>query len=375
MGLGVIRAFANKPVDIIALSYEDSDFAHRSKYVKEWFKVPHPVIEEQKFIEFLIKNSIIWKGAILFDTDDNIAVTLSKNKKFLSEYYKVISADWNLMKMFIEKKHAWQLALESGVAHPLSYSPSNLYEFSQIRTKINFPCILKPVKSHEFVAKFNIKNFEVHNLDQYDKYVNICLDENQEVMVQEIIPGPVTNLYKCMTYINSKNEMAGMFFYNKIRQNPPQYGVVRVCVSTGRNDEVEELFRKLLENSCYRGFCTVEFKKDPRDGLLKFIEINVRMPRMISIATACGVNIPWIIYKDLVQNVQLKFNNYKKNLYWIEINSDIFNSVFRHSKENFSFREYLKPYFSKNKTFAIYDRKDMFPYLLQTIILPKKLFK
>jgi len=284
-------------------------------------------------------------------------------------------SDWELVNVFIDKNEAWKNAIKSGGPHPANDTPKNLDEFKLLREKINFPCLLKPVKGHEFIAKFNRKNFEVQNAHQYNKYIDICIKEGQEVSVQEIIPGPDTNIYKCSVYINSKNKIAGMFFYNKIRQNPPQYGVGRVSVSASRNEKVEELVTKLLKSSAYKGYCNVEFKKDIRDNQLKFIEVNIRMPRMISIATACGCNIPWIIYKDLMHNEQLEINSYTENLYWIEIYADILNSVFHHSKEKFSLKEYLSPYLAKQKTFGIFDKKDLMPFILQTIKLPRFLFR
>lgn len=373
-GLGVIRSFANKPVKIIALSYEKIDFAHRSKYVNEWHRIPHPRESEKEFIEFLMRNGEKWRGAVIFDTDDNAATSVSKNKKMLSEYYKIVSADWELMSLFINKNKAWEIALKSGVPHPLNFIANSKSEFEKIKEEINFPCLLKPVRGHEFRGKFNVKNFEANNIQEYDKYVNLCLKENQEVMVQEIIPGPDTNLFKCMTYINTKNQISGLFFHNKIRQNPPKFGVGRVCISAPFNSEVERLFKLLLQGSGYKGFLTVEFKKDIRDGKLKFIEANVRMPRINYLPMACGINFPWMIYKDLVENEQIYFNNYHDHLYWIEIYSDLLNTIFRHSRENYTLSEYISPYFSKDKTFAIFSLKDPLPFIIQTLKLPRFLF-
>jgi len=370
-GLGVIRSFANKPVKIIALSYEKIDFAHRSKYVNNWYRIPHPRENEKEFIEFLMKNGEKWKGAVIFDTDDNTATSVSKNKKLLSKYYKIVSADWEYMSLFINKNKAWEIALKSDVPHPLNFIANSKAEFNKIKEDINFPCLLKPVRGHEFKGKLNVKNFEANNIEEYDKYVSLCLKENQEIMVQEIIPGPDTNLFKCMTYINTKNQISGLFFYNKIRQNPPKFGVLRVCISAPNNDEVERLFKLLLNGSGYKGFLTVEFKKDLRDGKLKFIEANVRMPRNIYLPLAAGVNFPWIIYKDLVDNEQLYLTKYNDHMYWIEIYSDLLNTIFRHSKEKYSLREYISPYFSKNKAFAIWDLKDPLPFILQTLKLPR----
>jgi predicted ATP-grasp superfamily ATP-dependent carboligase len=375
MGYGVIRSFANKPVKIVALSYENVDFAHRSRYVDKWYTIPHPRKNEQEFINFLINKSNEWKDAVIFDTDDNVASTISKNKDILLKYYKIVAASWDMMKIFLEKKNAWNIALKAGVPHPINYTPNSKSDFEEIKKNLKFPILLKPVRGHEFKAKFNKKNFEVRDIQEYDNYVDKCLEAKQEVMVQEIVPGPDTNIYKCLTYINSQNQVAGLFFYNKIRQNPPRYGVHRVCTSAPRNEEVLKLLNKLLESSGYKGFLTVEFKKDPRDGSLKFIEGNVRMPRNIFLTTAAGVNFPWIIYKDLMHNEQIYFDTYNDHMYWIEIYADILNSIFKHSLENYSIKDYLRPYFSKDKIFAIFNWKDPIPFLVHTFKLPRVIFR
>lgn len=366
MGYGVIRSLAEKEVEIIALTYDSADFAHRSKYVSEWFKIPHPRLDEVNFINFLLEKSSQWEGSIIFDTDDTIATAISKNKSVLSKYYKIVAADFEMVNNFLDKKNAWEIALKAGVPHPQNFIPKSKSEFDEIKNKIKFPCLFKPIHGHEFKEILKVKNFVANDSEEYERCAKICLDNNQEVMVQEIISGPDTKIYKCMTYVNSKNEYAGLFFYNKVRQNPPGYGVHRVCTSAPYNQKIDELFKKLIKASNYRGFLTVEFKEDPRDGSLKFIECNVRMPRNIYLPTAAGVNFPWIIYSDLMLNEQIYFTSYNDNLFWIEWISDLLNSVFRHSKEKFTLKDYMKPYFSSDKVYAILNLKDPLPFLVAT---------
>jgi len=65
-GLGVIRSLGLKDFQIIAMSYDETDFSQISKHVYERVKIPHPCIEEKKFIDFLIRNSYRWNEAFLF---------------------------------------------------------------------------------------------------------------------------------------------------------------------------------------------------------------------------------------------------------------------------------------------------------------------
>ena len=40
--------------------------------------------------------------------------------------------------------------------------------------------------------------------------------------------------------------------------------------------------------------------RDPRDGRYKLLEVNPRLWQWHGLAAACGVDLPWIAYRDLV---------------------------------------------------------------------------
>jgi hypothetical protein len=100
------------------------------------------------------------------------------------------------------------------------------------------------------------------------------------------------------------------------------------------------------------------------------MEVNVRANRTNWLATSCGVNFPWIIYMDLVEDQQIQVEKYKTDVYWIELYADLFNSLFRNGKEDFEPSDYIKPYLSKNKSFAVWDTYDLLPFTKNTLSLP-----
>ena len=161
----------------------------------------------------------------------------------------------------------------------------------------------------------------------------------------------------------------------KIRQNPPQFGVARVAISQDRIPQLEEFTERILKEADFRGIVHAEFKKDPRDNQFKLLEINGRIQRSNWLATNCGINFPWIAYMDLVEKKQIEVRDYKKDVYWIELYQDILNSVFRHNREDLRFRDYIKPYLSKNKTFADLSTDDFMPFFKQISILPIKYYR
>ncbi|MFM8875210.1 MAG: hypothetical protein ACKOGC_03980, partial [Anaerolineae bacterium] len=56
-GYGVIRALADKNIQIIAMTYACIDTAYLSRYVSEVVRIPIPEVEEERFINTLISNT------------------------------------------------------------------------------------------------------------------------------------------------------------------------------------------------------------------------------------------------------------------------------------------------------------------------------
>jgi predicted ATP-grasp superfamily ATP-dependent carboligase len=65
-------------------------------------------------------------------------------------------------------------------------------------------------------------------------------------------------------------------------------------------EEVSEQGLALLRALDFHGISQVETKRDPRDGRYKLMEVNPRLWQWHSLAAACGVDLPWIAYRDLI---------------------------------------------------------------------------
>ena len=362
-GLGVIRSLALKNIHVIALHYDKTaDFAQTSCHVSESVESPHPGKEEKEFIDFLLRNSDRWKNAILFETNDDAAIAVSKHRNELQQHFHVVIPDWSVLRTLIVKRETYQLAKECDVPYPTTLFPASQDDLEKFKNEISFPCILKPIVSHLFFSEFASKSFKVNNFDQLLAKFDFCSRSGHDVMMQEIIPGPDSNIYQCMMYIDSQGVSRSAFNTKKLRQNPPHFGVARVAISDMIYPEMVKHTERMLARIGFHGIVHSEFKKDPRDDVFKLMEINGRISRSNWLTTYCGMSFPWIALKDLSNNEKLSVNDYKKNLYWIELSKDISNSIFHHRDENISLREYIEPYLSKDKTFADISRTDWKPF-------------
>ena len=118
-------------------------------------------------------------------------------------------------------------------------------------------------------------------------------------IVQEFVPGGDDTLYTVGSYIARDGSALGVFCGRKLRQTPPGIGTCRVGEAVWVHEAVDAALR-LLAAFGYLGLSQVEFKRDPRDGRFKLMEINPRLWQWHGLATACGVDLPRIAYADLV---------------------------------------------------------------------------
>lgn len=371
-GLGVIRSLALENFHIIAMHYDPTEFAHTSRHVHEKVRIPHPYAEEKRFIEFLIANSDKWKNALLIETNDEALIAVSKNKDNLEKHYKIATPEWHVLRKFIEKPETYKLAEECGVPYPKTVLPKTFDVLKKMKDEISYPCILKPVLSHEFMSRFKSKNFQASNPDELLTKFEACRKSGLEVMVQEIIPGPDSNIFQCLMYIGSNGNSNAVFLDRKIRQNPPKFGVARVAISEDAIPQISKFTERMLKEGGFSGVAHSEFKEDPRDNEFKLMEINGRTSRSNWLATYCGVNLPWITYMDLVEKEHIEMTGYKKGVYWIELYQDIANSILNRNREELEFKDYIRPYLSPDKTFADLSKEDLMPFLKRISLLPVK---
>jgi predicted ATP-grasp superfamily ATP-dependent carboligase len=66
------------------------------------------------------------------------------------------------------------------------------------------------------------------------------------------------------------------------------------------DDEVVESGTAMLREVRFHGVAQVEFKRDPRNGVLKLIEVNPRLWQWHGLAAECGVDLTCIAYLDLL---------------------------------------------------------------------------
>jgi D-aspartate ligase len=367
--LGVLRTLARKDIPIIML---DSDLCigKYSRFKKKFFRSPRPS-DNQSYVNFLIelakKENIHKDRWVIFPNSDEMVYVLSKYKNILEEFYRVPTPAWEVIQNLYIKKNTYELAEKNGIPIPVTYYPGSLQELVELN--LNYPVVIKPSIRDNFYSKVKIKAFRINNKEELVKtYKYVCsIIEPSEVLVQELIPGGPNHLYSFCPFFKNGQVVASITA-RRARQHPMDFGHASTFAELVDIPELRKIAEHFLGLINYYGFAEVEFMQDPRDGNYKLIEVNPRVWGWHTIAIASGVDLPYLLYQDMIgqgMDVGIPINDVK----WVRLITDIPTVLSEITKGRLKIRDYLKSMKGK-KEFAVFSLNDPLPFIIEGILLP-----
>jgi len=290
-GLAAIRSLGRAGTRVLAVDHRPSALGFRSRYA-ERFLSPDPHDDETRFVAFIRALGEI----VVFPTHD---LGLNVIAKHLGDLPEVLApfAGWDVLESVQSKRSQLEHAEAAGVEIPRTAYPGSAEEARAAADEIGLPVLVKPVHPVGFKQRFRRQAFRCETLDEVE--TAYAQAQEFEPMVQELIPGGDDTLYTVGSYLRQDGTPLGVFSGRKLRQTPPGIGTCRVGEAVWVDEAVAAALR-LLNEFGYYGLSQVEFKRDPRDGGFKLMEINPRLWQWHGLATACGVDLPRIAYADLV---------------------------------------------------------------------------
>ena len=303
---------------------------------------------------------------------DETLVAVSRHKNRLTEHFIVACPDQEVVSRYIDKKNTYLLAESAGVPVPKTFVPTSLEDVEGYAASIEFPYLVKPSQGHLFYKRFKRKMVPVKNRDEMISVYQMAAENHLEVMLQEIIPGgddAVVN-YNAYTW---QGQSLTEFTSRHIRNAPHQWGSPRVALSEWI-PEIIDPGRKALQAIGFSGYACTEFKRDARDGVYKLMEINGRHNLTGLLAVRCGINFPWLHYQHLMKDEIPKATTFKKGVIWVDITRDLYYSLKCRRYEKYPLLAYLRPYL-KPHVYAIWDMKDMKPFVQRLYFLVKQIIQ
>jgi len=275
-GLAAIRSLGRAGIRVLAIDHRPSALGFRSKYAERLLS-PDPFEDEHGFVNFIRALGEV----VVFPTHDDSLNAIARYADDLQVLTPFPA--WDVLERVQSKRAQLEQAAASGIDIP-ALDPKT------------FPVIVKPERSVEFKRRFRRQAFRCETPAELEEA--LAKTEEFGPIVQELIPGGDDALYTVGSYLDADGRALGVFCGRKLRQTPPGIGTCRVGEAVWVEEVVDDALR-LLAAFEYHGVSQVEFKRDPRDGCFKLMEINARLWQWHGLASACGVDIPRIAYADL----------------------------------------------------------------------------
>ena len=276
-GLAAIRSLGRAGVRVLAVDHRPSALGFRSRYA-ERFLSPDPFQDETRFAAFIRALGDV----VVFPTHDDTLNAVARHAGDLE--VRAPFPAWDVLERVQSKRTQLETAQAAGIDIP-ALDPGT------------FPVIFKPDRPVEFKRRYRRQAFRCNTPAELEEAV--ARTQEFGAIVQELVPGGDDTLYTVGSYVARDGRALGVFCGRKLRQTPPGIGTCRVGEAVWEQAAVDAALR-LLQAFEYYGLSQVEFKRDPRDGRFRLMEINPRLWQWHGLAAACGVDLPRLAYADLV---------------------------------------------------------------------------
>jgi len=158
--------------------------------------------------------------------------------------------------------------------------------------------ILKPAVKEDFNRFTAAKAWRVDDrrslLTRYDEACRFVPRET--IMVQELIPGG-GDCQLSFAALCSDGQPLASIVARRTRQFPSDFGRASTFVETIDEPGVIESSLRILAAMDATGLVEVEFKRDPRTGELKLLDINPRAWGWHSVGAKAGVDFPYLLWQ------------------------------------------------------------------------------
>jgi D-aspartate ligase len=293
-GLAALRSLGRAGVRVFAVDHRPSALGFRSRYA-ERVLAPDPVEDEEGFVAALRGLAARAESPmVVFPTHDAPLNALARN---LDDSMLAPFPAWDVLADVQRKRSQLERAAGVDVAVPETRHPGTAAEARAAAEELGLPVLVKPSDPVGFKRRFRRQAFRCETAAQAEDAYGSA--EPFQPMVQELVPGGDDQLYSVGSYLARDGRALGVFCGRKLRQTPPGVGTCRVGEAVWVEELVDSALR-LLRSFGFHGVSQVEFKRDPRDGRYKLMEINPRLWQWHGLAAACGVDLPRIAYADLV---------------------------------------------------------------------------
>jgi predicted ATP-grasp superfamily ATP-dependent carboligase len=329
-GLGIIRNLGREGITVYCV-LERPDPAAYSRYCRKSFLVSGFTQRADSVRSFLstFPGASFSSRPVVFSTNDRTTLILSDLRDQMEDRYNFVTPDKQTAETLVVKSKFYESLVENRIEHPRVIAAGPRSDLTHVGEELGYPILVRPCISQNFVEVFGKKGFVANCESDLLMYYQQAAKHNLDIVFQEIIPGPATNVFGIAGYFDGNAHPLALFGYHRLREWPPMIGSNSLIESVPLRKlrDVKDVTLEYLTNLGYHGIMEAEFKLDPRDGIYKLLEVNARSWWQNSFPTRCGLNIILNAYLDSIGERTSYSEDYVAGIKWINFLEDVCASV------------------------------------------------
>jgi predicted ATP-grasp superfamily ATP-dependent carboligase len=270
--VSVARSLSSIGVEVTALGEPDAQVRHS----RSCHAFAAPGRDADGWLDWLRSEGPA--GAVVLACSDEGLELVARNRAELVDLgYRPMEANDEAVLAMLDKHRTYVLARDAGVATPDFALPRTADDLAEAASRISFPCVLKPLRSHVFRTRFPGRGKLVVARDgaALRREWETLAGGGVDAIVSEIVPGPDSSIASLYTYVPDEGGPIFELVLRKLRQHPPGFGDGCYRISEW-DPEVAELGRRFFAAAGVRGLAYVEFKRHADTSELVLIECNHR---------------------------------------------------------------------------------------------------
>ncbi len=364
-GLAVMRSLGKLGVKVIGVVDSLNATATHSRYCSKSYFHKLTDIDPSDLTNFLVELSQdLDCRPILVAMSDEVAIYIADNHENLRDFYLIGQSCDSIVEDLANKKSMFELATQFGLPGPKTVLPTGPSDFMEQIKQFTFPVMLKGAMGNKLARRTGKNMVVAHDRDELVAFYHELEDPDEpNLMIQELIPGADDQVYIFNGYFNEKSECLVGFTGRKIRQHPIHLGAASLgeCCTV---DEVANLTTTFLSKVGYKGVVDIGYRKDPRDGVFKVLDINPRVGQAFRIFVAhSGMDVVRAMYLDLTnQTIDCPIEPIEGRR-WVIENLDIISALDNKEEGLLKFGEWFRS-FRRVEECAWFDLRDPVPFLI-----------
>lgn len=297
-GLGVVRSLGRRGIPTVVIDSEPRS-AWFSRYTGRRLRW-NGSMGVPEFTDFLIAAARTFglHRWVLLPLQDEVVELVAREHEKLSAVFTLATPPWPVARWALDKRLLQQLAEETGVPYPRSWS---LEGRAQDDLGISFPAVVKPRMSAGLQHSHRRKAIAVRSSGELAAAIR-ALEGTvppQELTVQEFIPGAGESQFSVAALCHD-GALVCVMTARRRRQYPIDFGMSSCFVESVEVPALLDPAQRLVRALGLSGLVEIEFKRDHRDGQFKLLDINIRPWGWHTLGAACGLDFAYLGFLEAI---------------------------------------------------------------------------